>query len=557
MNTEVDEIVELYPKVVKSLLSLKEVKADTKYYYDFNNKIFCESGGQLTSFAEWAIGGWGKWGVQTVARVATGESHDTLVLGIKNVMDDVYLLLSKITSVAQSTWMTPTSRRPLIDIMTELYSAMLIASKGIRRLESNYDVELNKSRKIYPFRKEFESRTKFIYRSTENMRRQNIIDEANEECVIRQKEGGRFVDEVFRRRTLSDMTLYHTAKDKKVMRQMSRHLLPDELSSQIMADIFYYLKRNNWKLKEIIDKQLEISVDHDHLLLRKEQTHLYRTLQFFKDNTFIHLKEKSGIPHVKKVLRFADREMLMCLRRKMEDEESIKRVENDVKYLEQYQKTRGIAVIERSSKYFSKDESMLIHSIHMRDYDQGTLETCVHRDDLTFKEKCLITIDLLHALQKLHDDGIVHLNIKPDVVLVQKKTNEEKVTEISSALMGFDFARPYSKEEDSSYLPSTDMWMLGCVLNYLFTGNEMPWLQCLKNHSVFEADVQVAMGSKVKYDEPKVGTIEHLIWLLIHPDPFIRPRAKLAIEMVEQVLEFEKMKEDLELATKGLSELPF
>ncbi|NGX57872.1 MAG: hypothetical protein K940chlam3_00769 [Chlamydiae bacterium] len=559
MNAEVDAIVERYPRIVKSLLSLKEVKVDTKYYYDFNEKIFGESGGSLTSYAEWAFGGWGKWGVQAGARVVTGESHDTLVDGIKELKDDVDLLVSKITSVAQSTWMTPTSRQPLIDIMTEIYGAMVIASKGIDRFKLTYSGDLDKLKKICPYCEEYKSLTKLIYKFTEEMRKQNIIDVANNECLIRQKEGRRFLDEEFRRRSLSDMTLYHTAKDKRAMRQMARHLLPDELSSQIMADLFYYLKLNDRKLKGIIDKQLETSGDHDHVLLRKEETHLYRTLQFFKDRAFIHLKEKSGIPHVKKVLRFGDRKMLMCFRRKMEDGESIERAENDVKYLEKYQKTRGIVLVKGSSKYFSKEQSTLIHSTHLRNYDQGSLETCVDRDDLTFKEKCQITLDLLHALQRLHEDGIVHLNIKPDVVLVEKKSNEAKAKGISSALMGFDYARSVSEGSSESpyYMPFTDMWMLGHVLNYLFTGHESQWLKVMKKVSIFDINLGTAIGSKTRFDEPKVGTVEHLIWLLLHPIPHKRPTASQAIEMVERVLEFEKMKEDLESVTKGLNSLPF
>lgn len=549
----VDTILERYPKIVESFRSLGQVKEKTKYYCDPNDKKFYVRGGSVAVIAEGLFGQWGKWGAE-VGSGLMGESHDKLAEGITELKKDADHLVTGILSVASQTWMTPTSRKPLIEIMTEIYSAVIFAKSGIERLESTYVTELDKSRRFGLLVRDYKDFCDRIYKFTEELRKQNMIDEANEECEIRHKEGRRFIDEEFRRRSLSDMTMYHTAKDRRGMTQTSRHLLPDELSSQIMADFYYYLKVNTHKLNTIIEKQLQVSRKHNFVMLRKEESHLFRTIQYYKDKSLIFLKEESGIPDVRKVLRFEDRKILMVIQRKLIDDKVIHRVENDIEYLEKHSGARGFVVFKGASRYFSKDPTTLTHSVLIRNYDLGSLDNCVKRGDLTFKEKCLIALDILHALKALHKDKVVHLNLRPSTILIEKKSLAARKAGISAGVMGFEFAKPVSPG-DAKETPDTDMWMLGHVLHYLFTGNQTTWIECMQNHTIMDADPCIAMGKKIQFDEPKLGTVEHLIWQLLLPSGYERPSAAKAIEEIESVLEFEKMKEDLETAIVGLSEI--
>ncbi|CAG9466171.1 unnamed protein product [Pedinophyceae sp. YPF-701] len=90
-------------------------------------------------------------------------------------------------------------------------------------------------------------------------------------------------------------------------------------------------------------------------------------------------------------------------------------------------------------------------------------------------------VQLLVSLKHLRDTGILHADIKPDNILVNKERNTVKLADFGSAMFAGDneltpylVSRFYRAPEVILGLPyshAMDMWALGCVLFELYTGS--------------------------------------------------------------------------------------
>jgi serine/threonine-protein kinase PRP4 len=87
---------------------------------------------------------------------------------------------------------------------------------------------------------------------------------------------------------------------------------------------------------------------------------------------------------------------------------------------------------------------------------------------------------MLLSLKHLKSNGILHADIKPDNILVDKNRKIVKICDLGSAMLSEDieitpylvsrFYRPPEVILGLSYDTSMDMWSIGCVIFELFAG---------------------------------------------------------------------------------------
>lgn len=111
-----------------------------------------------------------------------------------------------------------------------------------------------------------------------------------------------------------------------------------------------------------------------------------------------------------------------------------------------------------------------------------TLSDLLDKEPLTSRQIRSIFIDVLHALQAIHGQGIIHRDIKPSAILLQSPSGPAFLSDFGTAweINLASEAEPYSDKildigtgpyrapevlfGDKCYGPPVDMWALGAIL---------------------------------------------------------------------------------------------
>ena len=122
----------------------------------------------------------------------------------------------------------------------------------------------------------------------------------------------------------------------------------------------------------------------------------------------------------------------------------------------------------------------------IREYAQGIdLKTLSENKKLKKEHILSYALDILDALQALHEQGIIHCDIRPANVIVDEKTNQAKLTDLGLSKKKNEFtgrspfALIYSPPEQLLNISelvneSSDLYALGITLYELLTG-EIPF----------------------------------------------------------------------------------
>jgi cyclin-dependent kinase 2 len=97
-----------------------------------------------------------------------------------------------------------------------------------------------------------------------------------------------------------------------------------------------------------------------------------------------------------------------------------------------------------------------------------------------------IMLQLLRAVQYMHDKKCMHRDLKPGNILIQTSTNKVKIADFGLAKGYYLPGRPLSNEVQTlnyrapelimgstHYGAGVDVWSLGCIFVELVTGNQM------------------------------------------------------------------------------------
>ena len=134
---------------------------------------------------------------------------------------------------------------------------------------------------------------------------------------------------------------------------------------------------------------------------------------------------------------------------------------------------------------------------------------------LTYKEKLFIVLQLCGFLIYLKKNNVIHRDLKPSNIMVDKSNNTKVkifdfgISRISSRTFTFthsldkytvNYSSPeqYLIDDDKTLVtPKIDIWALGCIISYMFTG-VIPWT----NKSKKLLTIQKYITEKVDFPIP-------------------------------------------------------
>ena len=309
------------------------------------------------------------------------------------------------------------------------------------------------------------------------------------------------------------------------------------------------------------------------ILLRRETSHLQRSLIFTPDNHVIVLLNRTGNPNLQERDRLLGegsyKKITLAIDLTGETYASAGFISTPPLAIQNYihlSTVPGfihchyIVNYPRSEKGLSKlaiPENHQIKSRLLLEFcDAGDLEQAIRNDSLSPKAKRTIFISLLHHLADLHDNlRSVHRDIKPSNILLKRLSDgeiipiicdidaicldtDEKELEYNCGTIDYyspEFAREYLSNDDplpSKARQNNDMWAFGCTMFELFAMGELPWASFPDDDDVYEA---IAELTEQWFSEPPKETPEHLIWQVLNVNETERPTAKNLLDQVHRV----------------------
>lgn len=147
-------------------------------------------------------------------------------------------------------------------------------------------------------------------------------------------------------------------------------------------------------------------------------------------------------------------------------------------------------------RYFSLEGKKLYE-----EYIEGlTLGRLMESDDKRLNQKDFIediARQILEALRYLHFKGILHLDLKPENIMVSDFGNQVKIIDLSCARsISIDSSAGYTAGYDApeqatgSVNPSTDIYQVGLIIKELshLTGKERKWRRFIEKATAFHPD---------------------------------------------------------------------
>jgi hypothetical protein len=518
MESNMTDVLNEMPMVAKSLKSLAEVEEGFKYSWDPESQTLYRDAGIVTSFF-----GSGKisWVSQAATRTTknffwSSDSHQTLTGNIDKLRNRIELLSSNISTLVGSQYCDIDAKRALQHKLISLQSDVDDACDGVKRLKKIYFTEQDKYHKILSVYERFKQLKNNLEVKIKRVGQIIEQEEGNRIFQAALKEGRRLNKNDFRHRSLSDGTMMRKTRRCQSVDPF-RPALPDGLTDADFVDTYQYLQANEEILNATIKQQIQQNPDYKNLYLKKEKTLLPRSIHFFSLKEFyLVLNKKCDISGAEKIMRFSDKKIFINVVK------TNRKDSNELEYLNMFHNSREIASSLHICRFLS-DEGKPMLSLIMNEYNLGTLDRVFEKSELTSFQKYQVALDLLHAVKKLHDKDIVHLNLKPQVVFLNRKSQEKGSGNLVAAeISGLEFARP--SQNDETYNKSLDIWMLGHLLYYLFFQKRLTRFEFLEVGNVFDAIFPAIYGEEPLFDKPGSRSVEYLIWLMLHPLPKERPK---------------------------------
>nr|WP_238553617.1 protein kinase [Fortiea contorta] len=198
-----------------------------------------------------------------------------------------------------------------------------------------------------------------------------------------------------------------------------------------------------------------------------------------------------GVLKVLKVLKQSE------LKEDIYKQEIIEIFERDFKLLSQFNHPK-IPKIEDCFEYTTKNDQISLHCVVMENIVGINLEDYIKQLGRGIEEKYAVVWleQLVHILKEIHQQGIIHKNIKPSNIILQSNehlllTGFGEVTDIEQfptvqAPIGVsaNISRPNyiaEKQTQRKYSSQSDFFFLGLTFVYLLTGKDIKELPYINN----------------------------------------------------------------------------
>ena len=262
-------------------------------------------------------------------------------------------------------------------------------------------------------------------------------------------------------------------------------------------------KHELFKIALFIETGLKKYIKHHSAYIRKEKTHLARTIEYDRKSKriFIHLKTH-GIKHLgtgchkevtRSILYNAQKPELVA------NSVMQKAPKKELRYLKKLMAAKGLAetyAIGEHKKYHSHKK---VISIIQKLYGAGSLHHHQHNpQELSKSDKLSVARDLLRGLESMHKKDIVHRDLHGCNVLLNREVDPETgKSKISAALIDLGQALKAKKakkrapkvEVPKRFNPpesfwrktkhidakAVDVYALGLNLYHLFFGESPEW----------------------------------------------------------------------------------
>jgi eukaryotic-like serine/threonine-protein kinase len=172
--------------------------------------------------------------------------------------------------------------------------------------------------------------------------------------------------------------------------------------------------------------------------------------------------------------------------------------------------------------------------------DAPTLSEVVKEQPITPERAAEIGLDVIDVLQIAHSRGLVHRDVKPANVMVQRDgrvkladfgivsvKGDPKLT-ASGAIMGSPQYMAPEQARDETATAATDIWALGAVLYF-----------CVEGKPPFDRGQPIPTLTAVLSDEPKftqaAGNLRRAISACLRKDPSERPDLSTLAGMLKEV----------------------
>ncbi len=586
-----ESVLDRLDNVLRGLKSLAEVDAGDKYYYDPNAMTFHKSGALLVDATKYALGeGYVSKFLTGASRLLSGESHVYFSAGLTDLENKIREILCEI-EVESHVEATTTDRRwKLLSGLRDLSDRIGSASRGIKRLvKSSYQGEEDKKKVILcHYEMLNETLTEKVETISLLIMQHNM--EAEDKKLAEMKsaiELQRYIEETNGRLKIHNKYQDLIAKaelNRLEQSQFFRDSTPHPMTGLSINDIRFVRNVLSYgSNKTILPKRLEEQTKRDpknpFLYLRPKQTRFPYVIQYFADKLFIHLKGSKHNGRQQKIIGRGSFKVISMSVVLNDPFEMVGRVyangvsrvsdpcnhtssmkissDNERHCLQMLKGVRGVVDFLTISRYQTKKEkgqgentkAITKQSIMMRYYNRGDLKQYTSNSglDLTKPQFAAILLDILSALEAMHDlYGLVHLDIKPDNILLEDETEHAQKNGLAGVLCDFGFCcsldrvRPagtpyYLSPEVASAMfgsgklsdigPPADIWSLGATGWLVLTGEKTPAMEHLNRVGKMTPAFLSILRQNDALPEPAKGTIKHLLWRMMNPDPLKRPTA--------------------------------
>lgn len=575
-------------KISDSLDSLAAVRQNYYYSFDKSTGLFYESGSGMVNLLDSTVGQYAALGFQGFWRRMTFDKHDYLAEGLGIVSDSVNKVLKCVEETAFNSEMDYLKREAIIDGVHKLQVKVDYAAAGVLKLLCMYESQGYKKAKLIPYnnvyKKELPQKIKDLY---EKMLEKSVQEEFQiKQRFLSQEQEKQFSEERQARMQMAARNASrirdaaHRRLEASMMKRKSTVDPMTGLSALDIEKLKSFIAFNKEKLNSLLEKQIKSDPLNPFLYLRPHVTKFIWPVQYFHDKVVIHLKSskkkgRKGKPlkdgsfkkvtlSVKlterglgKVLANGVSEITENSESKSSKPDHLREVaDRERHFLTKWRGKRGIVRFKNVSRYFSKDKKTEKQSVLMRYYNRGDLLRYIRRPDLnlTREEKNEILLDVLYGLKCIHSDNAVHLDIKPDNILLETTSKSAREKGISAAICDFGFCSYLNetvsvagtifymspeiveslykgdKEEINPVGQPSDMWSVGATFWLLYTGKRTPAMQYLKEQKKLKLGVVDIMKDENAIPEPEKDTVEHLIWRMMRPRPKDRVTSAEALE---------------------------